>query len=298
MKLRRTLTIFISTLLIGIGTIGVREANVIKENNLETYKTLKVDETFKQYLSNTQIKENINEIYRVNSSELADCKIVGTLMFGDEGQNISYIQERLKEFNYPISIDGQFGNETLWAIRDFQGRNNISIDGVVGGETLSKLRQNPTDKTKYKVVEYSKFAGNKEEKELFINNNLTSETNSLITVSLTSKEVNVFAYSNKRWNLIKVFKCSIGAENTPTVTGNFKIGYKGYSFGQEKGYVCKYYTQFYGNYLFHSILYDLNGNILDDRLGQEISHGCIRLEIQNAKYIYDNIPEYTSVYVR
>lgn len=299
MKLRRSLTIFISTLLIGTAAFGVEGTKAIKENKVQTYEGAKVNVNFNQcMINNKQIKENINEIYMINNLQMTNYQAMGIFKLGDEGGKVTYIQQRLKEFNYPISVDGQFGNETLWAIRDFQSRNNISIDGIVGAETLSKLNQDPTDKTKYKAIDYSKLAGAKDEKELYVNNNLTSETNSLITVSLKNKEVNIFDYANKRWNLIKVFKCSIGAEDTPTVTGNFKIGYKGYSFGQEKGYVCKYYTQFYGNYLFHSILYDLNGNILDDRLGQEISHGCIRLEIQSAKYIYDNIPEGTSVFVR
>lgn len=299
MKLRRTLTIFISTLLIGTAAFGVQGTKAIRQNEVEEFKELKANANFNEYItSNIQVKENTNGAYRLNNVQLSSNKTMGIFMVGDEGEKVTYIQERLKKFNYPISVDGQFGNETLWAVRDFQSRNNIEIDGVVGAETLFKLNQDPTDKTKYKTIDYSKFAGSKEEKELFVNSNLTSETNNLITVSLKSKEVNIFSYSNKRWNLTKVFKCSIGAKDSPTVTGSFKIGYKGYSFGQEKGYVCKYYTQFYGNYLFHSILYDLNGNILDDRLGEEISHGCIRLEIQNAKYIYDNIPEDTSVFIR
>lgn len=299
MKLRRVIAIFILTLLIGTAAFGGEVIRVIKETKVETYKGIKDKANFNHCMvSNKQINENLSQMYELNNAQLNNYQSMGIFSFGDEGEKITYIQELLKKFNYPISIDGQFGEETLWAIRDFQSRNNIEIDGVVGAETLFKLNQDPTDKTKYKTIDNSKLAGNKEEKENFVNKNLTSETNNLITVSLKSKEVNIFSYSNKRWNLINVFKCSVGAKDTPTVTGSFKVGYKGYSFGQEKGYVCKYYTQFYGNYLFHSILYDLNGDILDDRLGQEISHGCIRLEIKSAKYIYDNIPQGTSVYVR
>ena len=33
----------------------------------------------------------------------------------------------------------------------------------------------------------------------------------------------------------------------------------------------------------------------DSRLGMNISHGCIRLKIDHAKWIYDNIPYYTKV---
>ena len=45
----------------------------------------------------------------------------------------------------------------------------------------------------------------------------------------------------------------------------------------EKGYKCWYYTQFKGNYLFHSIIYNLDGSIRDGRLGMKLSDGCIRL---------------------
>ena len=49
------------------------------------------------------------------------------------------------------------------------------------------------------------------------------------------------------------------------------IGIKELYFGVEKGYKCWYYTQFNGNYLFHSIIYNLDGSIRDGRLGMKLS---------------------------
>ena len=40
-----------------------------------------------------------------------------------------------------------------------------------------------------------------------------------------------------------------------------------------------------------------NGTIQDNRTGIPLSHGCVRLEIQYAKWIYDNIPSGTKVVV-
>ena len=37
--------------------------------------------------------------------------------------------------------------------------------------------------------------------------------------------------------------------------------------------------------------------ITDGRLGINASHGCVRLNINNAKWIYDNIPRGTKVVV-
>ena len=46
-----------------------------------------------------------------------------------------------------------------------------------------------------------------------------------------------------------------------------------------------------------NLFLDLDGSIKDGRLGKALSDGCIRLEKINAKWIYDNIPEGTKVYI-
>ena len=73
---------------------------------------------------------------------------------------------------------------------------------------------------------------------------------------------------------------------------------RGKSFGS-KTYTCWYYTQFYGNYLFHSVLYNRGSmtKIQDGTLGKPVSHGCVRLDINNAKWLYDNIPNGTKVVI-
>lgn len=71
---------------------------------------------------------------------------------------------------------------------------------------------------------------------------------------------------------------------------------KGYVFGS--GYSCYYFTQYSGNYLFHSILYNQDTfTVQDGTMGRPVSHGCIRLWIENAKYIYDNVPRGSTVLV-
>lgn len=123
-----------------------------------------------------------------------------------------------------------------------------------------------------------------------------SSTNWLILVDTTQNRVGVFYGSRGGWDLRNFWVCSSGAPSTPTVRGEFTVQAKGYSFGS--GYTCYYYTQFYGNYLFHSVLYRQNSfTISDGRLGSNLSHGCVRLSIENAKWIYDNIPRGTKVVV-
>lgn len=125
----------------------------------------------------------------------------------------------------------------------------------------------------------------------------SSNTKYFIWVDLKNFKVNIFIGSKDTWRLLHSYLCTIGKKSTPTPKGNFLVGIKGLYFGVEKGYKCWYYTQFKGNYLFHSIIYNIDGSIRDGRLGMALSDGCIRLEKNNAKWIFDSIPEKTRVYI-
>lgn len=132
----------------------------------------------------------------------------------------------------------------------------------------------------------------------FVNSkDYTSSTSYLIWVDLKNFKVNVFKGSKSSWLLVHSYLCTIGKASTPTPKGTFTVGIKGLYFGVEKGYKCWYYTQFKGNYLFHSILYNLDGSIRDGRLGMALSDGCVRLAKENAKWIYDSIPQGTKVII-
>ena len=125
----------------------------------------------------------------------------------------------------------------------------------------------------------------------------SSKTKYFMFVDLKSFKVNIFTGSKGNWKLLHSYICTIGKKSTPTPKGTYLVGIKGLYFGVEKGYKCWYYTQFKGNYLFHSIIYNLDGSVRDGRLGMALSDGCVRLEKVNAKWIYDNIPEGTKVYI-
>ena len=60
----------------------------------------------------------------------------------------------------------------------------------------------------------------------------------------------------------------------------------------------KYWVQFLGDYLFHSLPYDEDQDeIVDNTLGVPASHGCIRLDTEDAKWIYDNCRYGTTVVI-
>lgn len=124
----------------------------------------------------------------------------------------------------------------------------------------------------------------------------SSNTGYLILVNRAKCKVGVFSGSNRSWNMVKYWDCAPGKPSTPTVSGAFKVGSKGYYFDSGSAR-CYWFTQFYGNYLFHSVLYNRSGGLADGRVGLQLSHGCVRLQIDNAKWIYDNIPRGTAVIV-
>lgn len=123
-----------------------------------------------------------------------------------------------------------------------------------------------------------------------------SSTPYLILVNRSTHKVGIFQGWQGNWKCIRYWNCSDGAPSTPTVEGRFTVGIRGYYFDSGASR-CYWYTQFRGNYLFHSVLYNKNGTLRDGRLGMPLSHGCVRLDINNAKWIYDTIPSGTTVVV-
>ena len=127
-------------------------------------------------------------------------------------------------------------------------------------------------------------------------NMYSSSTGYLALVNRSTHKVAIFQGSKGSWNCVKYWDCADGKASTPTVTGVFRVGSRGYYFDSGSAR-CYWWTQFYGNYLFHSVLYTHSGQLMDGRVGIALSHGCVRLKIENAKWIYDNIPSRTTVVV-
>ena len=125
---------------------------------------------------------------------------------------------------------------------------------------------------------------------------VSSSTRYLLAVDTSTCRTGVFTGSRGNWTLLYYWQCGPGKPSTPTVKGEFTVQAKGYVFGH--GYSCYYYTQFLGDYLFHSIKYNPGTfNVQDGRLGVQVSEGCVRLALENAKWIYDNIPRGTKVVI-
>ncbi len=133
----------------------------------------------------------------------------------------------------------------------------------------------------------------------FVNENeVKSPTSNLLTTDLENKLTYVFNLaSNNTWNLLYTWSCDVGKPTTPTIRGTFYINGRKPYFGSES-YRVKYATRILESYYYHSILFTPDGKeILDDTLGAAITHGCIRLAVENAQWIYGNILDSTAVII-
>jgi lipoprotein-anchoring transpeptidase ErfK/SrfK len=137
----------------------------------------------------------------------------------------------------------------------------------------------------------------KENLEGYVNvKGFKSNTKYFMWVDLDRQTVNIFGGTEGKYKLINSMSCATGRNISPTTRGFFAIQNRGeWFFTGSSG--AKNWVGFNGQYLFHSIIMDENKNVKDYTLGKRASAGCIRLAIDNSKWVYDNIPFGTTVWV-
>lgn len=78
---------------------------------------------------------HINEALRIEETFSK-----ATLKYGASGKDVFELQGRLKHLGYYNgNIDGDFGYQTVRAVKDFQYRFGMKVDGIVGSKTKLKL---------------------------------------------------------------------------------------------------------------------------------------------------------------
>ena len=135
-----------------------------------------------------------------------------------------------------------------------------------------------------------------------------SDTQYLVLANLDTHYLQIYKGNKGEWRRFKSnWEFSSGAPATRTPTGQFKLCYKHPTeYGWKDFELCRaayvYWTT--AGFMLHTWLYDKWGSdnpewaeIVDDRLGENISMSCIRLSLDHARWIYNNIPHGTRLVV-
>ena len=123
-----------------------------------------------------------------------------------------------------------------------------------------------------------------------------------ITVDLTNQIVTVYKNGNtSEAGIVRQMICSTGKSGTPTPTGTYTLPSKTYAKERTEWYYfpefncyAKWGTRIYKGILFHSVLYSASKkgptSSSVNALGSQASHGCVRLRVDDAKWIAQNCP--------
>lgn len=213
------------------------------------------------------------------------------LQYGDQSDLVSALQARLAELGYyEAKVSGGYYTITQSAVRAFQAQNGLTVDGVAGQKTQEALfaadavpasatpRPSPTPQPpKY-----------------------------LLMVDVTNQITRAFTYDEEGLYtvLVREMICSTGTEKNPTPLGTTIMPKKRARWGYFPTWDshAQYLTRIDSANAFHSVLYsEPDERALSvksfDALGTRASHGCVRLLVSDAKWIYDNCEEGTIITV-
>ncbi|CCZ55973.1 putative uncharacterized protein [Clostridium sp. CAG:1219] len=170
---------------------------------------------------------------------------------------------------------------------DLENQDIKSID------ELEEVKEEVVEEEK-KEEENSQTANNTDDKKMVSNKRFYIKVNNQTnTVTVYSKN------QNGDYEPLKAMVCSVGTY-TPT-SGKYTIGSRWEWLGLFGNVFGHYVTQITGNILFHSVPYTAWGDngTLEwweyDKLGTKASMGCVRLQISDAKWIFENVDRGTVV---
>ena len=207
-----------------------------------------------------------------------------TVANGDSGDEVTRVQRRLYQLKYLPIVDGAFGPSTERSLLYFQRKNGLNQTAVADEATQRVL-----------------FSGDAIESEEFV-------CPYKLVVDVSDQRVYVYQWNGSSFGTcIKEMICSTGMKGASTETplGTFQMdGPTGtgewYWFSTYKCY-AKWASRIVGGILFHSVIYS-KGKVLNKtsvrKLGKRASHGCIRLTVEDAQWIYENCPSGTTVVIQ
>ena len=207
-----------------------------------------------------------------------------TVANGDSGDEVTRVQRRLYQLKYLPIVDGAFGPSTERSLLYFQRKNGLNQTAVADEATQRVLFSSDAIESEEFVCPYK------------------------LVVDVSEQRVYVYQWNGSSFGAcIKEMICSTGKKgpSTETPLGTFQMdGPTGtgewYWFSTYKCY-AKWASRIVGGILFHSVVYSKN-KVLNQtsvrKLGRRASHGCVRLTVEDAQWIYENCPSGTTVVIQ
>ena len=201
---------------------------------------------------------------------------------GDSGLDVLRLQTRLQQLDYIFATDGDFGEATDRALKYFQYRNGLEETGIADETTQLLLFSDDAIESDQLVTQYK------------------------LVVDISEQKVYVYQWGGRSHSVsLGTMICSTGAKESPTPLGYYQaVGRSGqgewYYFSDLDVY-AKWGYYIIGDIMFHSVVYDADKSLRTGtvaKLGTQASHGCVRLQEENAKWIYENCSAGTTVIVQ
>ena len=132
---------------------------------------------------------------------------------------------------------------------------------------------------------------------------VSSKTGWLCCTDKDNHRAGFFKGYKGSWTLVKYWPVTVGAwvqGKSRTPSGTYRVAYKQYRMTHLTSFY--YVTWTSGGVGYHSKLYSINvyspdNPIVDNSMGVHISNGCMRLDLENAKWVYNTIPNNSAVLI-
>ena len=201
---------------------------------------------------------------------------------GDKNIEAKRVQRRLKQLKYLYLADGSFGENSERALIYFQKKNNLPQTGVADEATQKVLFSDAAVVSEEYVNPYK------------------------LVVDISEQRVHLYQWDGDGYNTyLGKSICSTGKKGYDTPLGTYQAsgpaGQGEWYYFKEYDCYAKWGYRIVGGILFHSVTYSkakkLNHYSVGN-LGRKASHGCIRLEVAKAEWIYKNCPAGTTVVIQ
>ena len=216
-----------------------------------------------------------------------------TLKYGDTGADVQKVQQRLMDlgfFTYPKTTTGYYKN-TQAAVEAFQAHNGLRVTGEVNEATWNAIFNDPD------VVHANDPARPDYVLPYFFE------------VDIANQVVKVWKYNRQTegyTDLDRAFLCATGTTTYPSPLGTFTLSGRKSAhaeFPNWGGGQARWWVKITEEIAFHSVLYSDSSNDATLKvssltgLGKRGSHGCIRLTVADAKWIYDHVEAGMQVWI-